>query len=375
MSVSPRFPSSCIRTGSLLKAKTVGAAPPPASLPSWLNGVPVGGWVEISGTALSSVAPSPTPAGSTGPSAKTDAWTSFAIDTRTSKVYSAANGGHGDYAGNEVDALDLSVNSPAWSQLRAPTASGSVVSNSAYYSDGRPSARHTYYGVFCCEQNDEILIFGGNMYGASGTLTDDVAAFDLTTGDWKADGTRPNMPAGTTSLEGHPTVIDPSTGDVYVLSNEMVNKWTRSSNTWSEVVSQYNGPYGYQGMSAFDSSRNRVLVIGGLADNVRLYTLSGNAMSTPTLTGSGASISTQDGAAMCYVPAIDKYLVRLSGSGGTVYQVDASTWDVSTFSTTSGASVPAATNGPYNKFLYVPNLSGCVYVPSYSGNVWFLRVH
>lgn len=348
---------------------------PPAVLPAWRQGQAVGEWREISGTALSSVAPTPTPAGNTGPSSKVDAWCSFALDTRSNKLYSAAGGGHNDYAGNEVDVLDLSQDSPAWSELRAPTAAGSVVSNSAYYSDGRPSARHTYYGVVICEQNDELMIFGGNVYGATGVLTDDVAVFDLLSGDWKADGTRPNMPAGSTYLQGHPTALDPATGDVYVLSNEMVNRWTRSSNSWSERVPQYGGPYGFEAMSAFDSNRNRILVVGGLADATKLYTLSGDAMSTPTLTGSASSINTQDGAGMVYVPAIDKYLVRLGGSGGTVYQVDAASWDVSTFATSGGASVPAATNGPYNRFLYVPDLGGCVYVPSYSGDAWFLRVH
>lgn len=353
---------------------SVGASAP--SFPAWREGQAIGEWRSLSGTGLSSVAPSPTPAGNTGPSSKTDAWTSFAADPRTNKVYCAANGGHSDYAGNEVDVLDLSANSPSWSQLRAPTAAGSVVSNADYYSDGRPSARHTYYGVVICQQNDELLIFGGNVYGSSGILTADVAAFDLTTGDWKADGTRPNMPTGTTALQAHPTVVDPATGDVYILSNEMVNRWTRSTNTWSERVPQYGGPYGFEAMSAFDSARNRILVVGGLADNVKLYTLSGDAMTSPTLTGSAASINTQDGAAMQYVSGIDKYLVRLGGSGGTVYQIDPVTWDVSTFSTTGGASIPA-TNGvaPYNKFLYLPNLGGCVYTPTYSGDAWFLRVH
>lgn len=347
-----------------------------SAYPAWRDGQAVGEWREISGTALSSVAPSPTPAGSTGPSSKTDAWTSFAVDTRTSKIYSAANGGHGDYAGNEVNAVDLSLDSPAWSQLRAPTAAGSVTSNTDYYSDGRPSARHTYYGVVCVEQNDEILILGGTIYNPpAGVLTRDVAAFDLTTGDWKADGTRPDLPTGTTTVQAHATVMDPATGDIYVLTNEMVNKWTRSSNTWSEVVAQYGGPYGQEAMSAFDNTRNRALVVGGLGNEVRLYTVSGNVMSSPTLTGSAASINTQDGASMQYISAIDKYLVRLGGSGGTVYQINASTWDVSTFSTSGGASIPAATNGPYNKFLPCPQLGGCVYVPSYTGNVWFLRTH
>ena len=362
-------------TSSLLTRAAMGMGEPPSGLPAWRDGMAVGEWKAISGTALSSVAPSPTPPGSTGPSSKVDAWTSFVADPRTSEVYSACNGGHGDYAGNEVDRIQLAQDAPAWSQIRAPSATGDVVANVAYYSDGRPSARHTYYGVVLCTQLEEIQIFGGNLYGATGILSDDVAAFDLTTNDYKADGTRPDMPAGTTTLEAHPTVQDPSTGDVYILSNEMVNKWTRSANTWSTVIAQYGGPYGFKSMSAFDTTRNRIFLLGGDANQARLFTLSGNAMSTPTLSGSNASIDSQDGAGMVYVPDMDKYLVRLAGSGGTVYQVDAETFSVSEFTTTDGGSIPAASSGPYNKFLYLPLLSGCVYVPSYSGNVWFVRTH
>jgi len=353
----------------------MGTGAPPSGLPVWRDGMSVGEWKQISGTALSSVAPSPTPAGSTGPSSKVDAWTSFAADPRTNMVYSVANGGHGDYSGNEVDRIDMSQDAPAWSQILAPSASADVVQNVAYYNDGRPSARHTYNGVVLCTQLDEIQIFGGNVYGATGILTDDVAAFDLITGDYKADGTRPNMPAGTTTLEAHPTVPDPSTGDVYILANEMVNKWTRSTNSWSTVVEQFNGPYGYKAMAAFDTTRNRILVLGGAANNARLFTLSGNAMSTPTLSGSNSSIDTQDDAAMVYVPDMDKYLVRLAGSGGTIYQIDAGTFEVSDFATTGGGSIPAAANGPYKKFLYLPLLGGCVYVPSYGGSLWFVRTH
>ena len=78
---------------------------------------------------------------------------------------------------------------------------------------------------------------------------------------------------------------------------------------------------------------------------------------------------------MFYVPAIDRYLIRFDSAGGTVYQVDAASFAVTTFTTTNGGSIPSTQNGPYNKFLYVPRLGGAVYVPSYTGNVWFLRIH
>jgi hypothetical protein len=78
---------------------------------------------------------------------------------------------------------------------------------------------------------------------------------------------------------------------------------------------------------------------------------------------------------MFYVLALDAYLIRGGGAGDTVYRVNASTFEVTTLPTTGGSSIPSTQNGPFNKFLYVPNLRGAVYVPTYEGNAWFLRLH
>lgn len=102
----------------------------------------------------------------------------------------------------------------------------------------------------------------------------------------------------------------------------------------------------------------------------------GSTTCAVTLTGAGAaSIATDTEEAMVYVPSLDAYLFRQQGSGGTVYQINASTWEVTSFSTTGGGSIPAAARGIWHRFRYVPNLGGCVYVPQHAQNIWFLRVH
>src|SRR5688572_17474908 len=124
--------------------------PPPVTAPAWVAGLAIGQWYEIPSTAMSSVAPNPVPYGSTGPSSKVVAWTSLVVDTRTSKVYSVANGGHNDYAGNEVDALTLETENPFWTEVLASTPSAQIPNpgdGSSYYGDGRPVSRHSYYGV------------------------------------------------------------------------------------------------------------------------------------------------------------------------------------------------------------------------------------
>ena len=108
--------------------------PSPATAPPWETPLAIGQWYELPSTSLASVAPSPVPPGNTGPSSKVDAWTSFALDPRDSKVYSVAGGGHDDYGGNEVDMLALETATPAWTQTLAPTPNAMC---SSYYAGGQ----------------------------------------------------------------------------------------------------------------------------------------------------------------------------------------------------------------------------------------------
>jgi hypothetical protein len=311
------------------------------------------------------------------------------VDTRTSKVYSVANGGHNDYAGNEVDALDLERDQPVWTQVLAPTPNAQINNGESYYLDGRPAARHTYYGVTFNELDDRIMLFGGAVWCGSGCGHNAVSSYNIGANTYSPSTTHPDLPTRFGS-PFHPTyVADPSTGDVYVVWNQAAGRWTRSSNTFITDLSASGNIPGGATMAAFDTSRSRILVLGGFAGDHHLYALSSNAFSTVTLSGaSAANVANLDVGAMIYVPPLDRFLVRATSAGGTVYQVNASTFEVTTLATTGGTSIPATLNGPYNKFLYVPRLNGAVYVPCYdavvdsgaglactSGNAWFLRLH
>ena len=116
---------------------TTAVAPPPPlpNLPVWMTGLAIGQWFAIPNTSISSADPATTPNGNWGPQSKIFAWNSVVVDTRTSKVYSVAGGGHQDYSGNEVDVLDLEVALPAWSQVLAPTPNSQLLDCQSYYAD------------------------------------------------------------------------------------------------------------------------------------------------------------------------------------------------------------------------------------------------
>ena len=379
------FNLACTGTGGTATATaSVLVVPPPGPLPAWVNALAIGQWTEIPNTAMVSVEPSPQPAGTTGPVSKVIAWTSFVADTRTSKVYSVANGGHQDYAGNEVDVLDMERDQPVWSQLLPPTPNSQLTDGQPYYLDGRPAARHTYYGVTLNAIDDRIMLFAGAVWCGTGCGINAISSYNIGSNTYSPSTTHGSV-TGVFGVPNHPTfVVDPTTGDVYTMFVGQVARWTRSSNTFDNLLTSNNAPAGGGG-AAFDVLRGRILVLGGLGNDHHIYTPSSNSASAVTLSGpNAADVTGGSPQAVFYVPVLDLYFVRTGGAGGTVYQINASTFEVTTFPTAGGGSIPSTFNGPYNKFLYLPRMNGAVYVPCYakdgslscsSGNAWFLRLH
>jgi hypothetical protein len=349
------------------------SVPPLANLPAWVSGLAVGEWFAIPNTSMQSVEPSPVPPGN-GPGSKVVAWTSFVMDTRTSKVYSVANGGHNDYAGNEVDVLALEATPPAWTQVLAPTPNAQITNCQSYYGDGRPTSRHSYYGVTLDRANDRIMLFGGAHWCGAGGFHTATSSYNIAANSYNPSSAHPNVPIGITVAT---VAADTITGDVYLLWNFSLLRWSRTSNGWTTLRNGNSPAIGFGAASAMDSTRGRFLFAGNSASNQAHYTPATDTFTTISLAGPNAAdvINTGQGLAMIYVPAIDRFIVRKSNAGGTVYQIHPTTFQVTEVLTTGGDLVPGTQNGPYNKFLYVPRLGGAIYVPSYTGNAWFLRLH
>src|SRR5690606_17303874 len=135
------------------------------SWPAWRRSVPAGHWTRIEGTDLGDVIPKRRVQGAL--KARIDAWNGLAADRGRSRLYSAANGGHADYAGNEVYELDLETDRPRWKLLRGPSRKEDVLASDYnrkayhdYYRDGRPASTHTYYALQFLASRNAIFKFG-----------------------------------------------------------------------------------------------------------------------------------------------------------------------------------------------------------------------
>jgi hypothetical protein len=342
-------------------------------MPTWRQGIAVGEWRQVSGTAMSnaSIAVKTYPTFGNGPEYKMEAWNGFAIDTRDSSVYSLANGGHNNYAGNEVNRIRLLDNAPAWTEPRASTTPSQVVNSASHYADGRPTSRHTYYGSMIDQTRNRAIVLGGSRYGNGYPLTT-ADSFNLTTNDWAAARTHPDLPSGAHVIGAAMTPINGS-GEVYVFGYYDVYRWSPASNTWATRLSNtaFNGQYA---ATALDTKRNRILLLGGDATIKAIYDVAANAMQAVTISGADAGSLNGSGNGMVYDPLQDAFLLRKSGAGGTIYRINAGTFAVDQMPTGSaGAQIPATPTGVWSRFQYVPALKGVVYFPTYGSNLWFLR--
>jgi hypothetical protein len=218
-------------------------------------------------------------------------------------------------------------------------------------------------------------MWGGGRWG-NGQFGSRGDAFNLNTNSYSASGALPNILATLNNVGGAYAVCsNPNNGDVYFFGNFAAARYNRSANTMS-TLSSSTSVYGRNCASAFDTTRNRIFVVGGDNPTSHTWDTSGSAFTSRTLSGAAASaVQGVSAGGMVYIPSRDSFLLRSDASGGTVYEINASTFVCTTFATTGGGSVPSTQNGPHNKFLYAPRLRSVIYVPAYSSNAWILRVH
>lgn len=369
---------------------SIAAAGASSALPFWARGAPLQEWIEIPNTALSSVPPTwsgpgTRPPGITGPSSKIGSWNGASLQ-RVGSVYRVGpGGGHADYYGNEINKLDLSVDSPQWVEEKPCSAYADILDSAVVYLDGARSSCHTYWSQQFDQVNGRVFVvssgvpFGGGMPEppaeyAYPTGTPILQAFDVGTNAWLAPTTFPNFPFGATQ-SADLVCANPVTNEFFINSSQKGALWKFNPTVgWTNVGSWYlNGAYAG---SAIDPTRDRMLVVGnfgGTRDPFVRSTLDASAVSV-TFGGLGAAALRMDGyPSVVYDEDNDQFLVFKNSEPITVYAVDAADFTVSILATT-GTSPAKRPGGIQNSAQYVPELHGVVMANSYTGNVKFMRV-
>lgn len=207
------------------------------------------GWHELPNTRLRAQCPSdatyPELHGGSGCGGVT-AYSGGIFDTIGNRLL-IAGGGHNDWGGNEVYALDLDtalmsrLNLPSY-----PVRDGCAPGNNGANADGKPVARHTYnHLAFLPELGSSGTMFlqGGSIWQCGG-LAQDTWTLDLNTMQWSA---RPSAitPRGSFALS---VARDPVSHLVYARDeynlwsyDPAVQAWSKRSDDNDLAVEAYKG--------------------------------------------------------------------------------------------------------------------------------------
>jgi hypothetical protein len=325
------------------------------------------GWYEIPNTQIAPLCPS-TPAieGNTGCRAVISAWNGGIADTAGNRLI-LWGGGHNDYFGNEVYALDLST--LTMSRLNDASAPTNVNDCPEAYPDGRPSARHTYSGLAYLPHQDSMFVYGGSK-SVCGGMSGATWTFDLAALNWrKAEPQGIDRPANT---PGALADYDPNTGMVFLSDTVNLFRYDPAAARYQKLNSLRGVDYHLSGI--IDPVRKWFFMIGGPGQFWAIDIQHGSRFAPQDWAGKvhGCDALLHANSPGLAYDSDSKQIVGWAG-GDTVYLFDAHTRSC-TAETHPGGPGPAQPNGTFGRFRYFPALGVFVLVNGWKQNAFLLRV-
>jgi hypothetical protein len=291
---------------------------PQGAAPSWFVSMPDRTWTAVAGATGARLVDVYHGAslgfGNTFPT-MTKAWTGGCVDQDRGELIFAANGGHGDYAGNEVYACSVRSENPRWYRLTDPTPaalvkaltsdsssvstsnlpSGQGFSPGAYaamFGDGRMRPVHGYHS--CLFANGRVWYPYQAAPTGIGYSTSHVWSFDRNAsgvptapnspslpwandpGPWKwlgatDSGSRDSSTQGINYGTAPPAALDPVTGLIWIAhANQATRVWS-SIDTRSEAVRRSDVVNGYAPNSTQDTRWAAVVTDPSGQDRWRMW--------------------------------------------------------------------------------------------------------
>jgi len=352
-------------------------AKPAPSSPEDLNTV---GWHQLPNTKLASVCPPNTEqyAFRSRCNNVIAAWSGGIADQKRNRLI-IWGGGHNDYYGNELYALDL--NEMKLTRLNDPSplaASSPPLPCVAQLPDGKPNARHTYGGLSYIAHADLMYAFGGIVACTSGGGTNDTWTLNLETLKW----TRMDIPNKSPARTINGVIMsdyDPNSKLVFLHNTRDFYAYDVQTNKYDRH--QYDArEVSYHMSAVIDPVRELFLMFGGAQDGT-----GGGGVKVIHI-GPKGNFQTQDwnsqvkgcegllGAAypgLAFDPV--QRLVVGWGGGDTVYLFNPDTKSCSSLTYSGGPGAPQA-DGTHGRFRYFEKLDAFALVNDYAQNAYILRL-
>lgn len=342
-----------------VSVRVIAAASTDDLRPQWVKNTPLNEWREIPNTDVRRVQTGLVSLPTGGPHLMY-ADCGATLKRKGSEIF-VNGGGHGDYHGNEVYSIKLNAEIPQWVRRTDPTPPELIpwrvsdVAKSAYYDDGKPAARHSYWNIQYIDSLDRMFQFGAPAVfgdGSTGFLATD--AFNPNTNTWAPAGTYADSPTRATAIG----IVKTDRDEVFVhLFSDWgpMYKWTPQTMAWEFLGNRM--PYNEFTPYCHDPVRDRVVRTRSGAVSASWFTTDTGARTDFEYTGEFAA-KADNMSGMTYCEALDCFLLRRYHFDPDVYRIDPVTWEVTKFPLT-GTPAPIRTDGlarSMARFVYVPEL-------------------
>lgn len=340
-----------------------------------------GQWYEVPNTRLDVLNPCPGDnCNYSGPNqgffGLMDAWSGGAFDTVQNRLI-VWGGGHQSYYGNDMYGFDLDTES--WEQIMPPSPFAATLAHESagIYPDGRPVSRHTYNSLVFVESQNAFLSAGTYAMSPSGSSGDAkfwMLDFDQGSLEWERGTDGDSNGSMIVGYAAYNRVTD--TVYYHRSGGGRMYKYNPATDTHTFLTQRALQIYA---TPAIDTSRNKMLVLGGSGTQAMFWDLNPstpvyeNLLNNSTFTGTGGlELANSSQMGLDYDPVNDNYIAWTGGK--TVYIIDAETLAVSKI-TPPGAASPGSpsNNGTYGRFRYAPSLGAFVLVNATNRNVFIYK--
>ena len=316
-----------------------------------------GQWMELPTTKIRSVLPNPLPQGN--PADLVVAWGGGTVDTARNRLL-VWGGGHANYWGNEMYALDL----PSLSVKRIvePSSKTSQSSCSSALPDGTPVSRHTYGGLAHIAHMDYLFAVNGAM-SPCGYLDPATWAYEFGAKKWTL-----KIASSAPSSFGTMAAYDPATKNVYVKDQGNFYAYSAETNKYTKLNTS-EVYVDYHLSAAIDSKRRKFVMIG---EGVQVIDLATNKMSTMATSNAPGFVTSQQSPGIAYDPVADR-IVAWHG-GGNVYalNMDSGVW--SQVANNAGPTAAAPQWGTFGRWGYVPQYGVFALINDIDQNAWVFKL-
>jgi len=344
----------------ILKANAVARQPVPP-LPETV------GWHELENTQLFPNCPDrPDVQGNSGCQSVISAWNSAIADTKRGRLV-LWGGGHSDYLGNEVYALDLAK--PAMSRLNEPSPTTNVISCPEAYVDGSPSARHTYNGLVYDPAQDAMYAFGGSKSNC-GFMSNAVWKLSLDKLKWeRLEPKGAELPQG---APGYVTAFDSRIGVVYLFDTANFFRYDPGHNEFRKLSQQGGVDYHLNG--TIDEARNLFVMFGGTG---QLWVIDLGPRSKFKVEDWSRRVTGCDRLLHSAYPGLayaapERAIVGWAGGDSVIlFHPDKMSCEEQTYPNGPGPAIGTGSNG---RFRYFPGLDAFVLVNGWKQNAFVLKL-